>query len=97
MKDDEIIPLLMQLRYPTFFSLDIGFFNSRLCHRRYCLACLDVEEHEAAYFTRRLLRLESLNTEAKRMGKVIRASQSGLVIWTSPSQAELRLGWQDLL
>ncbi|HLK61477.1 MAG TPA: hypothetical protein VKU00_33320 [Chthonomonadaceae bacterium] len=95
MKDDEIIPLLMQLRRPTFFTLDLGFFNSRLCHRRYCIAYLAVEEYEAASFARRLLRLEALDTEAKRMGKVIRASQSGLVIWTSSSQAEVRLGWQN--
>ena len=95
MKDDEIIPLLMQLHRPTFFTLDTGFFHSQLCHSRYCLVYLDVRRNETAFFARRLLRLEALNTQAKRMGKVIRVSHSGLVIWISPSQAEVRIGWQN--
>ncbi|MGH2541569.1 MAG: hypothetical protein ACRDIB_02150, partial [Ardenticatenaceae bacterium] len=30
-KDDEIIPLLHDLRRPTFFTLDSGFFSRDLC------------------------------------------------------------------
>lgn len=50
MKDAEIIPFLLQLRRPTFFTLDLGFYKRDLCHARYCLVCMDVKKQEAAVF-----------------------------------------------
>jgi len=47
-KDDEIIPLLLELRRATFFTRDLGFNERSLCHKRYCLVCMAVEKHEAA-------------------------------------------------
>ena len=58
MKDDEVIPLLLGLRRPTFFTLDRGFYRHSLCHARYCLVCVDVGQYESAIFVRRLLRHE---------------------------------------
>ncbi len=75
MKDDEIIPLLLTLRRPTFFTPDFNFYKRRLCHARYCLVCLDVRQDEAATFVRRFLRHPEFDTEAKRMGAVIRVSE----------------------
>ena len=43
MKDDEIIPFLHGQRRPTFFTRDLGFYERRLCHPRYCLVCLAVD------------------------------------------------------
>lgn len=34
-KDEQIIPLLLKLRRPTFFTRDLGFFDVKLCHARY--------------------------------------------------------------
>lgn len=81
MQDDQVIPLLQSLGRATFFTLDKDFANSRLCHPSYCLVYLDVEDGEAADFVRRVLRHPGLNTRAKRMGSVVRASHPGLRIW----------------
>jgi len=42
MQDDEIFPFLRHRRRTTFFTLDLGFYRRQLCHRRYCLVCVDV-------------------------------------------------------
>lgn len=93
MKDEEIIPLLHQLDRPTPFTLDGDFYDRRLCHEGYCLVHLDVEEEMAADSIRRLLRHREVNTKAKRMGRVIRASPSGLAFWRIHQEHESRLSW----
>jgi len=86
MKDDEIIPLLCSLRRPTFFTRD-------LCHARYCLVCMVVRKNEAAAFVRRLLRHPEFDTQAKRMGTVIRVSRRGLRVWRLHAEQEIALSW----
>lgn len=92
-QDDEIIPLLHHLRQPTFFTLDFGFYQQRLCHTRYCLVCMDVCEDEAATFVRRLLGHPEFDAQAKRMGAVIRLSRKGLWVWRTHAESERQLGW----
>jgi len=60
MQDDEIIPFLLQRRRTTFFTLDMDFYQRRLCHARYCLVCVDVGQYEAAAFVRRLSALQAV-------------------------------------
>lgn len=93
MKDDEIIPFLLGLDRPSFFTLDFDFHRRSLCHARYCLVCLDVGQNEAAAFIRRLLRLPECNTQGKRMGMVMRIGQSGLSVWHAHADAETHLHW----
>jgi hypothetical protein len=93
MTDDEIIPLLLRLGRPTFFSLDADFYKPELRHTRYCLACLDVRQYEAASFVRRLLRQPEFKTQAKRSGAVVRASHTGLVVWRLRAEGERHLDW----
>ena len=81
MKDEEIIPLLLQQRRPTFFTRDDDFHNRRLCHAKYCLVYMDVDKYEVAGFVRRLLRHPACRTQAKRMGTVARVSSAGLSIF----------------
>ncbi|MDH7485914.1 MAG: hypothetical protein QHJ81_06520 [Anaerolineae bacterium] len=95
MKDDEIISFLHQLRRPTFFTRDPGFYERRLCHVRYCLAYLAVDKYETALFVRRLLRHREFDTEAKRMGAVIRVSHAGLSVWPLHAEQEAHLEWTD--
>ena len=78
MHDDEIIPFLQHLRRPTFFTRDEDFFKRQLCHAKYALVYLAVERDEAAPFIRRTLNRRELDTQAKRMGTVIRVSSAGL-------------------
>ncbi len=95
MKDDEIIPFLLTLSHPTFFTLDWDYFKRQLCHARYCLALLDVRRDEAAMFLRRLLRHKQFDTQAKRMGVVIRASHLGLEVWRLHADKTEHCDWAD--
>ena len=93
-QDDEIIPLLIRLRRPTFFTRDEDFFDRQLCHRKYCLVYLDVRRQEVALFVRRLLAHANFNTQVKRMGTVVRVSHVGLSVWKSRAERATRFDWQ---
>jgi hypothetical protein len=93
MQDDEIIPFLLRRRRSTFFTLDIGFYQRRLCHDRYSLVCMDVGQYEAAAFVRRVPRYKPFNTEAKRMATVLRVSHRGLAVWRLRAQREAHFEW----
>lgn len=93
MQDEEIIPLLHQLARPTFLTLDADFFRPTLCHARYCLVFLDVDQYEAATFIRRTLRHESFDTTAKRMGHILRVAQPGITLWRLHQDDKMQLTW----
>jgi hypothetical protein len=93
MKDQAIFPFLHQLRRPTFFTRDRGFYDRRLCHPGYCLVWLDVDKYLVGDYVRRVLRHSRLNTQAKRMGTVIRVSSAGLHIWRRHGEEEAA-SWQ---
>jgi hypothetical protein len=79
LKDEQqIIPLLLKLRRPTFFTRDLGFFGPEFCHAKYCLVCLAIEADEAASFVRRVLRHSSFDTQVKRIGRVLQVGQMGI-------------------
>ncbi len=94
MKDDEILPLLHHLDRPTFFTLDGDFYDRRLCHERYCLVHLDIEEETVGDYVRRLLRHRELNTKDKRMGQVIRVLPTGLTLWRIHQEKVSHLSWR---
>jgi hypothetical protein len=52
-----------------------------------------VRQDEAAVFTRRLLRHKEFNTQAKRMGKVIRLSPVILSVWQLHTEEEIHYDW----
>jgi hypothetical protein len=93
MRDEEIVPLLHQLRHPTFFTRDFGFYNHRLCHAGYCIVYLAVGQYEAASFIRGFLRHLTFNTQAKRAGAVIRVSPTGLRVWHLYADKEEKVEW----
>jgi hypothetical protein len=93
MKDEEILPLLHDLRSVTFLTRDLGFCSSNLAHPHYCLAGFAVSEYEFAHFVRRFLRHPIFNTQAKRSGKVVRVSHSGLRIWQVHEESERLVLW----
>lgn len=92
-QDEEIIPFLHKLGSVTFFTLDDDYYYRQLCHKNYCLVYLDVNDNEAATFIRRLLRHPLFNTEAKRMGKVIRVDHTRLHFWRLHAERQVRLFW----
>jgi len=93
MRDEEIIPVLHELRHPTFFTRDFGFYNRRLCHAGYCIVYLAVGQYETASFIRRFLRHRTFNTQAKRTGAVIQVSPIGLRVWHLHADKEEKVGW----
>jgi len=93
MHDDEVIPLLLRERRPTFFTRDEDFYDRSLCHPRYCIAYLAVTKNEIATFVRRLLRHPALNTLGKRLGSVIRVSPAGLKMWRVRAARPQSLEW----
>jgi hypothetical protein len=80
-KDDNVIPLLHQLRSPTFFTQDSHYWDRRLCHLRYCLVYLDVWPQDAAKLIRAFLRQAQFETWNQRRGCVVRATKRRLAIW----------------
>lgn len=93
MKDGEIIPFLLGLSQPTFFTRDDDFYDRKLRHAGYCLVYLDVRKEEVAVFIRRFLRHPEFKTKARRMGRVIHVSHVGLSAWKLHAEQEERLGW----
>jgi len=91
--DDAIVPFLLELRRPTFFTRDLDFYNRNLCHARYCLVCLVVGQYEVATFVRRVLRHPEFDTYAKRMGKVIRVTRINISVWQPHAEKETHLVW----
>lgn len=95
MQDEEITPFLHHLHRPTFFTLDLDFYKRGLCHARYCIVYMSVKQQEVAAFVRRLLRHPMFDTQAKRMGAVIRLSHAGLSMWRLRVREEAFFEWTD--
>ena len=93
MKDDTIIPLLHQLRRPTFFTRDLYFYKPRLRHAHYCLVYLTIEPQLVAVFVHRFLRHPAFNAQAKRMGCVVRVSALDISVWRLHANKEVHLDW----
>lgn len=93
--DETIIPLLLTLARPTFFTEDADFFKSRLCHVRYSLVHLAVQRDEMALYARRLLKHSNFVTRAQRMGTVIRLSPMGIIVWRVHDWKQQHYEWQN--
>ena len=92
--DENIFSILRQLRLPTFFTRDAGFYNRRLCHRRYRLVYLDVDKSESAIFIRRFLKHSSFDTKAKRVGHVVRVTHQAVLFWYLRTDLEKSIMWE---
>lgn len=77
-QDQDIIPLLHQLRRPSFFRRDADSYDRRLRPPHDCLVYLDLQPDETAHSIRCTLRHPSLDTQAKRVGSVVRVGHAGL-------------------
>ena len=95
--DENIIPILHRLKRPTLFTKDKDFWRRELMHAGYCLVHLDIPEHEGqvAAFIRRFLRHRAFDTNAKRMGKVVRVHTRGVMFWQVGKQTVQTVKWKD--
>jgi hypothetical protein len=89
----DILPLLHQQSQPTFFTRDDDFYSRTLSHPGYCLAVLSVPRDQAARYLRRFLQHAEFNTRAKRMGRVVRVSSSGIHYWQRNVEQEQMAQW----
>ena len=90
--DDRVASQLHRLSQPTFFTRDVDFYRHDLCHSHYCLVYLNVPEHEAAEYIRRVLRHSMFATHAKRGGCVVEASPGGMKVLRK-NQRPQAVGW----
>ena len=79
--DDNVIPLLLRLKRPTFLTRDADFYEGDLAHRNYALVWLDVDRSETAYFVRRFLKDKRFKMKSQRLGKVFRVHHNGVEYW----------------
>jgi len=91
--DEQILVSLRQGRNITFFTRDSDFYAPDLRHQRYCLVMAAVGQNEAAAFVRRFLRHPGFDTQAKRMGRVVRLSHVGLAVWCLRAERESHTAW----
>jgi hypothetical protein len=91
-QDEQVIHILLSLTRPTFFTRDVDFASVRLCYPGYCLVFLAVEDDEVAEYVRRVLRHPATDTQAKRMGMLIRASDTGIRVWRR-NESEQAFPW----
>jgi hypothetical protein len=93
MGDDEIISVLHGLQRPTLFTADSDFYKPVLRHAGYCLVYVDTSLGGFPAAVRRLLRHPSFDTEAKRLGNVIRVRPAAVDIWRLHAASEEQLEW----
>lgn len=94
-EDPQLIPLLLRLKQPTFFTRDFDFFKPQTCHSRYCVAWLNVRPEQAAFYIRRFLRHPAFRTRQQRMGNVARIHPGGIRCWQYGRRGLLQLDWLD--
>jgi len=91
--DENVIPLLHELRGVTFFTRDRDYYRRDWCHSRYCLVFLNVEESDTADMIRRFLRHRRFQTWAQRKGTVMRVSESGMLVWRLKAKKVEIVSW----
>lgn len=94
MTDEEIIPLLHQLRSVTFFTRDRDYYRRQWCHTSYCLVHLmwtrNIRRRTFAVFSGTLL----FSSWADRKGKVVRVRPNGIWVWRTHAQTEETIRWR---
>jgi hypothetical protein len=94
-KDEQILPFLLTLNNPTFFTQDQRFYRRHHCHDGYCIVLLDVKRYKVAGHIARFLRHSLFRTKKQRRGLVIHVSIEGISFWTKRSEKEIHAFWSD--
>ena len=95
--EEDVIPLLHQLKSVTYFTLDKDYYKRRLSHSAYCLVFLDLKDKTmVAKIIRRFLRHPAFDTKAKRMGIVARIRGEGVVFWRTRERSPQSVPWAGL-
>jgi hypothetical protein len=96
-KDDAVPGVLCQFRGATFVTTNVSDFWRRVAgHRRYCVVCVPLRserQDEVPGLILRLFRHEALRTARQRMGKVLRVSQSEILVYELGQRTIRKLAW----
>lgn len=94
--DDRVPEILLQVKQPTFVTIDQGFWDRTLCHAGYavlCFALADEEQHLLPESLRSVLRRPEFRSRSKRMGKVARITQPRIEWWDLGSRSLRQVRW----
>ena len=94
--DDRVPSLLLQLKKPTFITIDRDFWDQYWCHPSYCILffnLIDDQQPEIPSLLQELVRQEGFRTIRERMGKVARVSTNSLEFWMHRSHRLHELEW----
>jgi hypothetical protein len=95
--DDRVPEILLQVKQPTFATIDRDFWSFDLCHPGYCIlyfALADDEQWRLCELLPALLRLPEFHTHAARMGKVARVTEAEVHYWQVPSRDLRSVRWE---
>lgn len=83
--DPEIPSLLLQLRQPTFVTINYRhFWGKRFLHADYCIVCLKLSQEESGRVSdvlRAVLHNPQFRAKRQRLGKVISWTETQLSHW----------------
>ena len=97
-KDERVPELLRALRQPTFVTIDMGFWDKKLCDSKYCVLCFPLrndQQEELPILLRRLWRIAEFRSKALRMSKVVRVSAMNVEFWQLGDERLHQIGWRD--
>ena len=96
-KDEAIPTVLCQHRGSTFVTSNVTDFWRKVgAHRRYCIVCLPLpneRQHEIPELLAALLRHREFRTVKQRMGKVIRANWSEIILYQVGCRTATKCPW----
>lgn len=92
--DERIISVLHDFKNCLFLSSDSDFWDRKYCHSNYCLVYMDVERNETAFFIRKFLKHAAFDTIKKRLGKVVKVSQTTLSYFETKNAAIKKVSWK---
>lgn len=96
--DDRIPEILLTLKQPTFVTIDKDFWQRRWCNPNYCIIYVAVRDNQQDLLPgllRQLWHRPEFQTRAKRMGKVIHVSSTGVKFWQFRGRTLQRISWQE--
>ena len=91
--DDAIVPQLLRLKAPAFFTRDRDFWKPALCHPALCFVWLDVPASQAARYIRAFLRHPAFKTRTARLGKVVHVHTAGIVFYRERHAKAEQMTW----
>jgi hypothetical protein len=95
-RDERVPEILMTLKAPTFITIDRGFWDSRLCHPKYCIVYFDLRDDQQELIPgllRGLLRRAEFRSRSNRMGKVCHISTKAIAYWQFKRSGLKTISW----